>query len=235
MSDLIKPPTIVLVDDDQNIVTSVSITLEEEGYTVHSFHDGESGLAGIKQLAPDLVVLDIKMPRMDGTEVLQKLRETSALPVIFLTSKDDEIDEVIGLKLGADDYITKPFSQRVLLTRIQSLLRRQDQRKTSATEDETIRHGALMLDKNRYICSYNNVPLDLTVTEFLLILTLATRPGHVKSREQLIEAAYGENIYVDDRTIDSHIKRIRKKFKSIDTDFDNIETLYGIGYKYKEA
>lgn len=235
MTDLARAPSIILVDDDQNIVTSVTIALEEEGYAVQSFHDGESGLAGILQNKPDLVVLDIKMPRMDGTEVLQKLRETSSVPVIFLTSKDDEIDEIVGLKLGADDYITKPFSQRVLITRIQNLLKRNQQRAIAAAPtDDIITQGPVTLDKNRYLCTLNGQPLDFTVTEFLLLLTLATRPGHVKSREQLITAAYGDNIYVDERTIDSHIKRIRKKFKKIDDNFDQIETLYGIGYKYKE-
>lgn len=235
MTDLTKPPTIVLVDDDQNIVTSIRIALEEEGFTVHSFHDGQSGLAGILQEKPDLIVLDIKMPRMDGTETLQKLRETSSVPVIFLTSKDDEIDEIIGLKLGADDYITKPFSQRILITRIQNILKRNQQRAAPpSASDDIITQGPVTLDKNRYLCTLNGEPLDFTVTEFLLLLTLAARPGHVKSRDQLIEAAYGDNIYVDERTIDSHIKRIRKKFKKLDDDFDKIETLYGIGYKYKE-
>jgi two-component system response regulator ChvI len=236
MSDLSKPTSIALIDDDQNIVTSVSIALEQQGWSVKSFHDGETGLQGITKDEPDLVVLDIKMPRMNGIEVLKKLRETSNLPVIFLTSKDDEIDEIIGLKMGADDYITKPFSQNLLIARIQTLLRRG--RKNQANQDnnhqtETIELGPLTLDKNRYVCAWKAQPLDLTVTEFLLILNLAEHPGHVKSRDQLISAAYGDHIYVDDRTIDSHIKRIRKKFKTIDPDFNHIETIYGIGYKYK--
>ena len=227
-------PKITIVDDDQNIVTSIRIALEEEGYKITAFHDGENGLQGIKNTHPDLVILDIKMPRMDGTEVLQKLRETSNIPVIFLTSKDDEIDEIIGLKLGADDYITKPFSQRLLITRIATILKRAQERATPQETQTPITHGPLALDQSRYLCTWNEQPLDLTVTEFLLIRALAENPGHVKSREQLITAAYGDNIYVDDRTIDSHIKRIRKKFKKTDDNFDHIETLYGIGYKYKE-
>ncbi len=225
---------IILVDDDENIVTSVTIALESEGWIVSSFHDGEAGLAGILQHQPDLVVLDIKMPRMDGIEVLQKLREKSDVPIILLTSKDDEIDEIIGLKMGADDYVTKPFSQRLLITRIQTLLRREAKKEITPSQSDLYHYDQLTLDYNRYLCIWQQKPLDLTVTEFLLLSALVQRPGHVKSREQLIETAYGEQIYVDERTIDSHIKRIRKKFKKIDETFDNIETLYGIGYKYKE-
>lgn len=175
---------------------------------------------------------------MDGIELLKHLREqekTAKLPVIFLTSKDDEIDEIIGLTVGADDYITKPFSQKLLITRIQTLLRRQKQKPSPQDDQDIYTYGPLSLDKNRFLCSWDHKPLDLTVTEYLLTETLAKRPGHVKSREQLIEAAYGQNIYVDERTIDSHIKRIRRKFKAIDENFDQIETLYGLGYKYKEA
>jgi two-component system response regulator ChvI len=227
---------IALVDDDRNILTSVSMSLEAEGFNVKTYNDGEEGLKGITASPPDLVVLDIKMPRMDGMEVLSKLRENSALPVIFLTSKDDEVDEVIGLRMGADDYITKPFSQRLLIERIRALLRRQqlqdeDPEKTSG---ETVQRGDLVLDDSRHLCTWKGEPVNLTVTEYLLVKALAQRPGHVKNRDQLIDLAYGENIYVDDRTIDSHIKRVRKKFKSVDTDFNQIETLYGIGYRYKE-
>ncbi len=227
---------ITLVDDDRNILTSVSMALEAEGYEISTFNDGEAGLKGILDGKPDLVVLDVKMPRMDGLEVLEKLRETSAIPVIFLTSKDDEIDEVLGLRMGADDYITKPFSQRLLLERIRSLLRRQELSKAKADDnkDKIITHGPLSLDDARHLSTWNGQPVNLTVTEYLLLKALATKPGHVKNRDQLINTAYGENIYVDDRTIDSHIKRVRKKFKKIDPDFDEIETLYGIGYKYKE-
>ena len=236
------PHNIALIDDDRNILTSVSISLESEGFSVQTYNDGEEGLAGITSNTPDLVVLDIKMPRMDGMEVLRKLRETSLLPVIFLTSKDDEIDEVIGLRMGADDYITKPFSQRLLIERIRTLLRREDMRKTLATNDDKktaseniITQGDLVLDDDRHLSSWKGKAVTLTVTEYLLLKALAKRPGIVKNRDQLIDMAYGENIYVDDRTIDSHIKRIRKKFKQVDSEFDSIETLYGVGYKYKEV
>jgi len=229
---------IALVDDDRNILTSVSMSLEAEGFNVKTYNDGEEGLSGITSSPPDLVVLDIKMPRMDGMEVLTKLRESSALPVIFLTSKDDEVDEVIGLRMGADDYITKPFSQRLLIERIRALLRRQQLgvAKPDETEnsEEKLQRGSLLLDDSRHLCTWKGDAVNLTVTEYLLVKALAQRPGHVKNRDQLIDLAYGENIYVDDRTIDSHIKRVRKKFRKVDTDFNQIETLYGIGYRYKE-
>ncbi len=227
---------IALVDDDRNIIASVSMALEAEGFNVKTYNDGEEGLAGITSNPPDLAVLDIKMPRMDGMEVLSKLRETSKLPVIFLTSKDDEVDEVIGLRMGADDYITKPFSQRLLIERIRALLRRQDLQNSQPEEkaEDVIERGNLRLDDSRHLCTWDKKPVNLTVTEYLLVKALAQRPGHVKNRDQLIDLAYGENIYVDDRTIDSHIKRVRKKFKKIDDDFNQIETLYGIGYRYKE-
>lgn len=228
---------IALVDDDRNITTSVSMALEAEGYEVKTFNDGEEGLKGIRESNPDLVVLDIKMPRMDGMEVLSKFREESATPVIFLTSKDDEVDEVIGLRMGADDYITKPFSQRLLIERIRALLRRQELQtsKQETQSSEKIIRGDLTLDDARHLCTWKSKPVNLTVTEYLLVKALAQRPGHVKNRDQLIDLAYGENIYVDDRTIDSHIKRVRKKFKQIDQEFNHIETLYGVGYRYKEA
>jgi len=229
---------ITLVDDDRNILTSVSMALEAEGFAVKTFSDGEEGLKGITAAPPDLVVLDIKMPRMDGMEVLSKLREGSNIPVIFLTSKDDEVDEVIGLRMGADDYITKPFSQRLLIERIRALLRRQEltrvQTQDPKAKGETLVRGELELDDARHLCTWKGMPVNLTVTEYLLVKALAQRPGHVKNRDQLIDLAYGENIYVDDRTIDSHIKRVRKKFKQVDDDFNHIETLYGIGYRYKE-
>lgn len=229
--------TITLIDDDRNILTSVSMALEAEGFGVKTFNDGEEGLKGVTDTPPDLVVLDIKMPRMDGMEVLSKLREQSAIPVIFLTSKDDEVDEVIGLRMGADDYITKPFSQRLLIERIRALLRRQDllkQKDEPKAKTEKVVRGHLELDDARHLCTWKGDPVNLTVTEYLLVKALAQRPGHVKNRDQLIDMAYGENIYVDDRTIDSHIKRVRKKFKQVDADFNHIETLYGIGYRYKE-
>jgi two-component system response regulator ChvI len=232
--------TIALVDDDRNILTSVSMALEAEGFTVKTFNDGEEGLQGIQQNLPDLVVLDIKMPRLDGMEVLTRLREQSAVPVIFLTSKDDEVDEVIGLRMGADDYITKPFSQRLLIERIRALLRRQSLSTAPAAatreeDDKTkIVRGDLVLDDARHVSMWKGGAVNLTVTEYLLLKALALRPGHVKNRDQLIDMAYGENIYVDDRTIDSHIKRIRKKFRAVDSEFNHIETLYGVGYKYKD-
>ncbi|MCB9990297.1 MAG: response regulator transcription factor [Rhodospirillales bacterium] len=231
------PQKIALVDDDRNILTSVSMALEAEGFDVKTYNDGEEGYKGITDNPPDLAVLDIKMPRMDGMEVLGKIRETSALPVIFLTSKDDEIDEVLGLRMGADDYITKPFSQRLLIERIRALLRREELRKKideKNNDSDKITRGSLTLDDARHICSWKGTPVNLTVTEYLLLKSLAQRPGIVKNRDQLIDMAYGENIYVDDRTIDSHIKRVRKKFRQIDPDFAQIETLYGVGYKYKE-
>ncbi len=229
---------IALIDDDRNILTSVSMALETEGFSVKTFSDGEEGLKGVVASPPDLVVLDIKMPRMDGMEVLSKLREQSSIPVIFLTSKDDEVDEVIGLRMGADDYITKPFSQRLLIERIRALLRRQDLLKQKEegpkAAAERVQRGHLELDDARHLCTWKGKPVNLTVTEYLLVKALAQRPGHVKNRDQLIDMAYGENIYVDDRTIDSHIKRVRKKFRQVDDDFNHIETLYGIGYRYKE-
>lgn len=230
---------ITLVDDDRNILTSVSMALEAEGYDITTFNDGEAGLKGILEGSPDLVVLDIKMPRMNGMEVLEKLRETSDIPVIFLTSKDDEIDEVLGLRMGADDYITKPFSQRLLIERIRSLLRRHSMRSNAtpagdAADDDKYVYGPLEMDDARHICTWHGKPVNLTVTEYLLLKSMAGRPGIVRNRDQLIDMAYGENIYVDDRTVDSHIKRLRKKFKNIDPDFNQIETLYGVGYKYKE-
>lgn len=228
-------PLIFLVDDDRNILLSVSMALEAEEFCVETFNDGEEGLAAILDRSPDLVVLDVKMPRMDGIEVLSKLRETSAVPVIFLTSKDDEVDQVIGLRMGADDYITKPFSQRLLIERIKVLLRRNAQDKAGAVaQNSLIEYGDITLDDSRHLCSWQAKPLNLTVTEYLLVKSLVSRPGHVRNRDQLIDMAYGENIYVDDRTVDSHIKRVRKKFKKVDDSFDRIETLYGVGYRYRE-
>ena len=230
-------PKIALVDDDRNILTSVSLTLEAEGYTVSTYTDGASGLEGLTTDRPDLAILDIKMPRMDGMELLQRLRARSAMPVIFLTSKDEEVDELMGLRLGADDYITKPFSQRLLLERIRALLRRNEamkQESSGVVAGGLLVRGDLTLDETKHTCIWKGKPIQLTVTEFLLVKALALRPGLVKNRDQLIDAAYGENIYVDDRTIDSHVKRVRKKFRAQDEDFAQIETLYGIGYRYKE-
>ena len=227
---------IALVDDDRNIVSSVSLALESEGYRVNSYLDGLEALTGLKNMPADLAVIDIKMPRMDGMELLAKLREHSSMPVIFLTSKDDELDEMLGLRMGADDYIKKPFSQKLLIERIRALLRRSSiDRGNKIDESNLIIRGKLILDNSRHQCTWKGEPVDLTVTEFLLIGSLASRPGFVKNRDQLMDAAYGENIYVDDRTIDSHIKRLRKKFKSVDPGFSNIETLYGVGYRYSET
>jgi two-component system response regulator ChvI len=230
------PQTIALVDDDRNILTSVSMTLEAEGFAVRTYTDGAEALRALMQQPVDLAVLDIKMPRMDGMELLEKLRKSSDLPVIFLTSKDDEVDELMGLRMGADDYIKKPFSQRLLIERIRTLLRREASRGGAEKGGEAaITRGDLTLDPNRHLCTWKNQPVELTVTEFLLLKALAQRPGHVKSRDQLMDSAYGENIYVDDRTIDSHIKRLRKKFKAIDGEFNQIETLYGVGYRYRDG
>ena len=227
---------IALVDDDRNIVSSVSLALESEGYRVNSYLDGLEALTGLKNMPADLAVIDIKMPRMDGMELLAKLREYSSMPVIFLTSKDDEVDEMLGLRMGADDYIKKPFSQKLLIERIRALLRRSSiDRGNKIDESDLIIRWNLILDNSRHQCTWQGKLVDLTVTEFLLIGSLASRPGFVKNRDQLMDAAYGENIYVDDRTIDSHIKRLRKKFKSVDPGFSNIETLYGVGYRYSET
>ena len=228
---------IALVDDDRNILTSVSMALEAEGFEVKTYMDGDAAIKGLELNPVDLVISDIKMPRMDGMEVLNKLREKSTVPLIFLTSKDDEIDQVLGLRMGADDYITKPFSQRLLIERIRAILRRNELR--AATNDNpsdnaNIVVGDLRLDEDRHLCLWKGEAVNLTVTEFLLVKALATRPGHVKSRDSLMDIAYGDAIYVDDRTIDSHVKRIRKKFKQVDDDFDQIDTVYGVGYKYKE-
>lgn len=230
---------IFLVDDDENILTSVSMFLEGEGYDIETFHEGHSALEALKASPPDLAVFDVKMPRMDGLELLRRLRQTSNLPVIFLTSKDDEIDEAIGLNMGADDYITKPFSQRLLGERIKAVLRRAalsnvDMPMPQEGDDKVIKRGKLVLDANRHACTWDGMAVRLTVTEFLIIEALARRPGFVKSRDNLMDAAYDDQIYVDDRTIDSHIKRLRKKFRRTDKSFDGIETLYGVGYKYKE-
>jgi two-component system response regulator ChvI len=230
--------SIALVDDDRNILTSVSMALEAEGFAVATYTDGETALRAMSSRPVDLAVLDIKMPRMDGMEVLQKLRQSSRVPVIFLTSKDDEVDELMGLRMGADDYIRKPFSQRLLIERIRALLRRAEVEADAANgkvSGGAIARGDMVLDSDRHMCSWKGEPVQLTVTEFLIVKALAQRPGHVKNRDQLMDAAYGENIYVDDRTIDSHIKRIRKKFRKVDTEFDCIETLYGVGYRYKES
>ncbi|MBI3440614.1 MAG: response regulator transcription factor [Proteobacteria bacterium] len=228
---------IALVDDDRNILTSVSMALEAEGFSVLTYTDGESALATLLKDPVDLVVLDIKMPRLDGIEVLKRIREHSAMPVVFLTSKDDEIDQLYGLRLGADDYITKPFSQKLLIERIRAILRRHELRQeaTPGLNKNTLTLGQLRLDGNTQFCTWMGKPVEMTVTEFLLVRALAENPGHIKSREQLMNYAYGDTLDVEDRTIDSHIKRIRKKFREVDPNFDSIEAIYGIGYRYKNV
>jgi len=231
-------PIIALVDDDRNILTSVSIALEAEGYRIMTYTDGASALEGFKTSPPDLAILDIKMPRMDGMELLRRLRQKTDMPVIFLTSKDEEIDELFGLKMGADDFIRKPFPQRLLVERVKAVLRRAQPRDAAAgvVEDKSkvLERGKLKMDPERHTCVWDNRPVTLTVTEFLILQSLAARPGVVKSRDALMDAAYDDQVYVDDRTIDSHIKRLRKKFKAVDSSFDVIETLYGVGYRFKE-
>jgi two-component system response regulator ChvI len=248
MTETNSMQTIALVDDDRNILTSVSIALEAEGYKVETYTDGASALDGLLARPPQLAIFDIKMPRMDGMELLRRLRQKSDLPVIFLTSKDEEIDELFGLKMGADDFITKPFSQRLLVERVKAILRRAANRELAAAgggtttpkaasdqQARTLDRGQLSMDQERHTCTWKNEAVTLTVTEFLILHSLAQRPGVVKSRDALMDAAYDEQVYVDDRTIDSHIKRLRKKFKMVDTDFDMIETLYGVGYRFREA
>lgn len=231
--------TIALVDDDRNILTSVSIALQAEGFVTRIYADGEAALKALIDNPPDLAIFDIKMPRMDGLELLRRLREKSQIPVIFLTSKDDELDEALGLAMGADDYIAKPFSQRLLIARIRAILRRSEyvgtpQGTPSADAQGPLTRGALAMDPARHRVTWKGGPVTLTVTEFLILETLAQRPGIVRTRNQLMDAAYQDDIYVDDRTIDSHIKRLRRKFRQVDPEFDAIETLYGAGYRFSE-
>ncbi|HKT14848.1 MAG TPA: response regulator transcription factor [Allosphingosinicella sp.] len=230
--------TIALVDDDRNILTSVSIALQAEGFLTRVYSDGESALKAIVDNPPDLAVLDVKMPGMDGMELLRRLREKSMVPVIFLTSKDDELDEALGLAMGADDYIAKPFSQRLLIARIRAVLRRTEMRATPESDSEQeaaqIVRGRLSMDPARHRVSWNGRDVTLTVTEFMILEALAQRPGVVKSRNQLMDVAYQDDVYVDDRTIDSHIKRLRRKFRAVDGEFKAIDTLYGVGYRFAE-
>jgi len=229
--------TIALVDDDRNILSSLRMALETEGYKIRTYNEGASALDAFAEDPPDLAILDIKMPRMDGMELLRKMRQTMELPVIFLTSKEDEIDELFGLKMGADDFIKKPFSQRLLLERVKAVLRRAGARADTSGEAsaDIVERGQLKMDPERHTCHWDGKPVTLTVTEFLILQALAQRPGVVKSRDALMDAAYDDSVYVDDRTIDSHIKRLRKKFKMADDNFDVIETLYGVGYRFKEV
>lgn len=230
--------TIALVDDDKNILTSVSIALQTEGFLTRIYSDPEGALKALLDNPADLAVFDIKMPRMDGIELLRRLREKSQMPVIFLTSKADELDEALGLAMGADDYIAKPFSQRLLLARIRAILRRAEVSKTPDAPDQLVAdpilRGRLEMDPARHRVKWNGQDVTLTVTEFLILETLAQRPGVVKNRNQLMDAAYQDDVYVDDRTIDSHIKRLRRKFREVDSDFNAIDTLYGAGYRFSE-
>jgi two-component system response regulator ChvI len=231
--------TIALVDDDRNILTSVSIALQAEGYITRIYSDPEAALKALLENPADLGVFDIKMPKMDGIELLRRLREKSQMPTIFLTSKTDELDEALGLAMGADDYIAKPFSQRLLIARIRAILRRAEYVRTPTAENaepaaEPIVRGRLEMDPARHRVKWLGQDVTLTVTEFLILETLAQRPGVVKNRNQLMDAAYQDDVYVDDRTIDSHIKRLRRKFREVDSDFNAIDTLYGAGYRFSE-
>jgi two-component system, OmpR family, response regulator ChvI len=231
--------TIALVDDDRNILTSLSVALQSEGFVTRLYSDGEAALKALTENPPDLALLDIKMPRMDGMELLRRLREKCDFPVLFLTSKDEELDEALGLAMGADDYITKPFSQRLLIARIRAVLRRTEMRarppeENGEAEAAAIVRGRLRMDPARHRVSWDGRDVTLTVTEFMILEALAQRPGVVKSRNQLMDVAYQDDIYVDDRTIDSHIKRMRRKFRDVDGAFKAIETLYGVGYRFAE-
>lgn len=235
--------TIALVDDDRNILTTLSIALQSEGYATRVYSDGEAALVALRSNPPDLAVFDIKMPRMDGLELLRRLRETSDLPVIFLTSKDEEADEEVGLAMGADDYIAKPFSQRLLLARIRAILRRAgpvsevagETPAPTGSDAPVLERGRLKMDPARHQVTWDGRAVSLTVTEFLILEALATRPGVIKSRNQLMDAAYPDDIFVDDRTVDSHIKRLRRKFRAVDDTFTAIETLYGAGYSFTDG
>jgi two-component system response regulator ChvI len=235
MSDVVA-----LVDDDRNILTSVSIALQSEGFVTRVYSDPSVALKAFADSPPALGVFDIKMPNMDGMELLRRVREFSSMPVIFLTSKDDELDEALGLAMGADDYIAKPFSQRLLIARIRAILRRQELARGEAAADsrdaepQLMERGQLTMDPARHKVRWAGKDVTLTVTEFMILEALAQRPGVVKSRNQLLDIAYHEDVYVDDRTIDSHIKRIRRKFRATDPSFDAIETLYGVGYRFDE-
>jgi two-component system, OmpR family, response regulator ChvI len=232
--------TIALVDDDRNILTSVSIALQSEGYLTRVYTDGEVALKALADNPADLGVFDIKMPKMDGIELLRRLRVASTMPVIFLTSKDDELDEEFGLSAGADDYIAKPFSHRLLVARIRAILRRVRAIESAVSLDESqageaLLRGRLEIDPARHRVRWDEKDVTLTVTEFMILEALAQRPDIVKSRNQLMDAAYQDDVYVDDRTVDSHIKRIRRKFRVVDPQFDAIDTLYGAGYRFSET
>ncbi|MBC6496987.1 MAG: response regulator transcription factor [Alphaproteobacteria bacterium GM7ARS4] len=225
---------IALIDDDRNILASLSLTLENEGYGVKMWHDGQTALHALLKEPVDLVVLDIKMPSMDGITCLRELRRHSSVPVIFLTSKDGEESEIEGLEQGADDYIRKPFSQSLLLKRIEALLRRSLLHQQETRKEAQKKATPLHIDTERHLCTWKGLHVALTVTEFLIVQTLARTPNAVISRDQLLDAAYGYASYVEGRLIDHHIKRIRKKFRDKDPQFNAIDTLYGLGYRYKD-
>jgi two-component system, OmpR family, response regulator ChvI len=230
--------TIALVDDDRDVRTVVSTMLESEGYQVLAYPDGLAALNGLKQVRPDLAILDIRMPHMDGVELLLRLRQQSEVPIIFLTGRVDETDELIGLRTGADDFVRKPFSQRVLVERVRTVLRRSrsiDTNGEGQSSDNIMKRGDLRMDRERHACTWKGQSVVLTVTEFRLLEALASRPGVIKNRDALMDAAYEDGVFVDDRSIDSHLKRLRKKFRTVDESFDMIETLYGVGYRFRET
>ncbi len=230
--------TVALIDDDRNILASLSIALQAEGYVTRLYSDPEAALKALTENPADIAVCDIKMPRLDGIELLRRLRKVTSMPFIFLTSKTDELDEALGLAMGADDYIAKPFSQRLLIARIKAILRRTELNRVEQAADEPVpeilERGRLEMDPARHIVKWNGKNVTLTVTEFLILEALAHRPGVVKNRNQLMDIAYQDDVYVDDRTIDSHIKRLRRKFREVDPEFNAIDTLYGAGYRFSE-
>jgi len=232
-------PRIAIVDDDWNILASVPIMLEVEGFEVDIYCDGQTAWEAFKNNMPNIVVLEMKTPSLDGMDLLKRIRQNSTIPIMFLTSKDDEIDEILGLRMGADDYVKKPISQRILLERIWALLRRKDAIlgiiPIESENNKVVERGLLYMDPLRHRVTWRGADVPLTVTEFALLQTLALQPGFVKSRDQLMDVAYDDQVYVDDRTIDSHIKRLRKKMRVVDRDFNSIESLYGIGYRFNEA
>ncbi|MDQ4419726.1 response regulator transcription factor [Sphingobium sp. DEHP117] len=235
-------PTVALIDDDRNIIASLAIALQGEGFVTRLYTDPEAALKALAENPADIAVCDIKMPRLDGLELLRRLREKSAMPFIFLTSKTDELDEALGLAMGADDYIAKPFSQRLLIARIRAILRRTEMARAAVSEygeaqtpAEPMLRGRLAMDPDRHLVTWSGQPVTLTVTEFMILEALAARPGVVKTRNQLMDVAYQDDVYVDDRTIDSHIKRLRRKFREVDPEFNAIDTLYGAGYRFSDG
>jgi two-component system, OmpR family, response regulator ChvI len=228
---------VAVVDDEASIRETVGFALQREGYRVEAFADGGAAWEAFERGLPDLVVLDILMPRLDGLTLCRRLRARSeTLPIIFLTSRDEELDRVLGLELGADDYLCKPFSMRELIARVRVLFRRAAlaREPRSLPTANALRLGSLTLDFDRHLARWKDAIVSLTVTEFLLLAALARRPGHVKSRRTLLEEGYPHDAYVSERTIDSHIKRLRAKFAEIDPAFQAIDTVHGVGYRYRE-